>query len=505
MTYRDAQGRLKGCKPVAVIDIGSNSVRLVIYEGLVRSPTVLFNEKILCGLGHGVAKTGFLEEQSMKMALQTLKRFRTLCRQIGADEVYTLATAAARDAKNGVAFIQHAEDILQNKIYLLSGSEEAMYSAYGVVSTFYQPKGISGDLGGGSLELIDIDHSDVGEGITLPLGGLRLQYMSNNDSAVATKIVHEQFYKSSVVRTRKGTARYFYAVGGTWRNLAKLHMAMKHYRLPVMHGYEVEAVEMENFLRLVARGNIDDLRGIAAISQNRRKLLSYGAIVLIELIQCMQFEKIIFSGAGVREGFLYSRLPQAIQLSDPLIAACTEMAILRARSPKQAEELIDFTTNAFEVFGISETENECRYRQAACLLADIGWRIHPDYRGNEAANQIALGSYPGISHEGRLYAALAVFFRNTSLLVDKESLPIFQLATQNIIEKARILGETMRIAHLFSASVAGILPHLLWHKKADHIILQIPKNYAGLLGERPLGRLQTLSKIIKQPLAFEIF
>lgn len=247
MTYRDAQGRLKGCKPVAVIDIGSNSVRLVIYEGLVRSPTVLFNEKILCGLGHGVAKTGFLEEKSMKMALQTLKRFRTLCRQIGADEVHTLATAAARDAKNGVAFIQHAEDILQNKIYLLSGSEEAMYSAYGVISTFYQPKGISGDLGGGSLELIDIDHSDVGEGITLPLGGLRLQYMSNNDSSVATKIVHEQFYKSPVVRTRKGIARYFYAVGGTWRNLAKLHMAMKHYRLPVMHGYEVDAVEMENF------------------------------------------------------------------------------------------------------------------------------------------------------------------------------------------------------------------------------------------------------------------
>lgn len=503
MTYTNAQGRLKGRQPVAVIDIGSNSVRLVIYEGLVRSPTVLFNEKILCGLGQGVAKNGFLEEKSMKMVLHTLKRFRALCRQIGAYEIYTLATAAAREAKNRLEFIQNAENVLQNKIQLLSGSEEAMYSAYGVISTFYQPKGISGDLGGGSLELIEIDNSDVGEGITLPLGGLRLQYMSNNDIAVATKIAHEHLCKSSVVR--KGTARCFYAVGGTWRNLAKLYMATKHYRLPVMHGYEVNAIEMQDFLHLVASGNIDNMKGIAAVSQNRRQLLSYGAIVLIELIRCIGFEKITFSGAGVREGFLYSRLSQEIRRSDPLIAACTEMAILRARSPKQAEELIDFTTDAFQAFGISETENECRYRKAACLLADIGWRIHPDYRGNEAANQIALGSYPGISHEGRLYAALAAFFRNTSSLIDEETLPIFQLATSNIIEKARILGETMRIAYLFSASTAGILPHLSWHKKTDHVVLRIPSCYADLLGKRPFTRLKKLSKIIKFPLSFETF
>ncbi|UTO29025.1 exopolyphosphatase [Bartonella harrusi] len=503
MTYINAQGRLKGCKPVAVIDIGSNSVRLVIYEGFVRSPTVLFNEKVLCGLGQGVAETGFLEEKSMKMALRALKRFRALCRQIGAEDIYTLATAAAREAKNGSAFIQNAENILQNKIYLLSGSEEALYSAYGVISTFYQPKGICGDLGGGSLELINIDNSHVGEGITLPLGGLRLQYMSNNDIAVATKIVHEHFAKAAVIR--KGMARCFYAVGGTWRNLAKLHMVTKHYPLPVMHGYEVDAVEMKDFLRFVVSGSIDNMKEISAVSKNRRQLLSYGAIVLIELIQSMGFEKIIFSGAGVREGFLYSKLPQEIRVSDPLIAACTEMAILRARSPKQAEELIDFTTNAFDVFGISETENECRYRKAACLLADIGWRIHPDYRGNEAAHRIALGSYPGISHEGRLYAALAVFFRNKGLLIDAESIPLFQLASRSIIERAHILGEIMRLAHLFSASTAGILPHFSWHKKTDHIVLCVPRRYVDLLGERPLTRLKKLSKIIKLPLSFETF
>ncbi|AQX27939.1 exopolyphosphatase / guanosine-5'-triphosphate,3'-diphosphate pyrophosphatase [Bartonella sp. JB63] len=165
---------MKGRKPIAVVDIGSNSVRLIVYEGLVRSPTVLFNEKVLCGLGRGVAKTGILEEKSIEMTLRALKRFCAICQQIGAGEIYTLATAAAREAKNGSAFIQSAENILQNQIYVLSGNEEAVYSAYGVISTFYRPNGISGDLGGGSLELISINDSNLGEGITLPLGSLRL-------------------------------------------------------------------------------------------------------------------------------------------------------------------------------------------------------------------------------------------------------------------------------------------------------------------------------------------
>ncbi|MCZ2328183.1 exopolyphosphatase [Bartonella sp. F02] len=502
MTYTSAQGRLKGRKPVAVIDIGSNSIRLVVYEGLVRSPTVLFNEKILCGLGQGVAKTGFLEEKSIKRALQTLKRFRALCQQIGVNEIYTLATAAAREAKNGQVFIQNAEHILQNKIYILSGNEEALYSAYGVISTFYQPKGVVGDLGGGSLELINIDNSDVGKGITLPLGGLRLQYMSNNNIVTAEKIVRETLCKVS--HLSEVGAPYFYAVGGTWRNLAKFHMMATNYGLPVVHGYEVDAHEMKDFLHLVVSDDINTIKGISTISKNRRQLLAYGAVVLIELIQYMGFKKIVFSGAGVREGFVYSKLSQQVRASDPLIAACAEMAILRARSPKQAEELINFTTNAFEAFEISEIENEYRYRKAACLLADIGWRIHPDYRGNEAANQIALGSYPGISHEGRIYAALSVFFRNAGLFSDKELPTLFKLATVDIMEKARILGGIMRIASLFSTSIEGVLPNLLWEKKKDCITLHIPVRYADLIGERPLGRLKQLSKIIKLPVIFEI-
>lgn len=496
-----AQGRLKGRKPVAVIDIGSNSVRLVVYEGLVRSPTVLFNEKILCGLGKGVAKTGCLEPDSVEMALRTLRRFHAICEQIGVSAIHTLATAAAREAKNGPAFISEAEKILNAEVKVLTGKEEATYSAYGIISTFHHPDGIAGDLGGGSLELVDIHETSVGDdGITLPLGGLRLQDMSDNNLAEATKIARRYLKSSEILSKNKG--RNFYAVGGTWRNLAKLHIAVKHYPLPVMHGYEVEASDMESFLHRVAKGEIDQLKNISAISKNRRQLLSYGATVLTELMRCLNPKKIIFSGAGVREGFMFSELSPKTRLEDPLIAACQEMATLRARSPAQAYDLIGFTKNAFDIFGFQENEEQKRYREAACLLADIGWRFHPDYRGDQSANQVAFGPYPGITHLGRVYVALSVFYRNEGLFVDDDAPSIIKLANKEIVERARFLGGLMRVANLFSASTAGILPDLIWKTQDKSIVLTIPERHADLIAERPIGRLQQLAKVTNKDLRY---
>ena len=174
MTRSEAQGRLPGIAPVSVVDIGSNSIRLVIYEGLSRAPTVLFNEKVLCGLGKGVATTGRMDEDGVERALVALRRFRALSNQAQATRMYVLATAAAREASNGPDFIRRAEEILGHEIQVLTGEEEAKYSALGVVSGFHDADGIAGDLGGGSLELIDIKGKGFGKGVTLPLGGLRL-------------------------------------------------------------------------------------------------------------------------------------------------------------------------------------------------------------------------------------------------------------------------------------------------------------------------------------------
>src|SRR5437660_6048996 len=218
-----AQGRLDYGPPVAVIDIGSNSVRLVVYEGLTRSPTPIFNEKVLAGLGREVQSTGLLSADAVDKALGALRRFRALADAIGVKRLWVLATAACRDASNGRAFIAEAQRICGTKVDVLSGRREANYSALGVVSGVHRPDGIVGDLGGGSLELIDVHGSRIKTGVTLPLGGLALQDRSGRSMKKAEKIVKDAFDDLKLLRGGEG--RTFYAVGGTWRALAQLHMA----------------------------------------------------------------------------------------------------------------------------------------------------------------------------------------------------------------------------------------------------------------------------------------
>ena len=494
-----AQGRLPNRAPEAVIDIGSNSVRLVVYEGLARAPTLLFNEKVLCGLGRGLAKTGRLDDNAIESALAALRRFRALAAQAGAQRLHVLATAAAREAENGSKFITAAEGLLQTPIRVLTGHEEAYFSALGVVSAFHPADGITGDLGGGSLELVDVRGREIGEGVTLPLGGLRLLDLSGGSLADAAKIARKHLSATPMLASGKG--RNFYAVGGTWRNLAKLHMSAKHYPLHVMHGYEIVTDEAMSFLKRVAHGDLDKMRGIKVVSKNRRGLLSFGATVLLEAVKMMKPEKIVMSALGVREGYLYSLLSAEEQSVDPLLSASEELAILRARSPLHARELADWTGTAFSVFGFDETEEEARYRRAACLLADISWRAHPDYRGSQALNLIAYASFIGIDHPGRAYIALANFYRHEGLIDDALAPDIVEAGHA----PAPRTGAASRRAPacrlpLFRLD-AGRDPASAWRQEEDGMALVVPESLAELIGERPDARLQQLAKLTGEDVA----
>lgn len=498
-----AQGRLGDRRPVAVVDIGSNSVRLVIYEGLARSPTVLFNEKSLAGLGRGLAISGRLDEKAVSDVLATLKRFRFLAEQAGAEKVYAIATAAAREAENGPDFIERAEAALGIPVIVLTGQEEAYYSALGVVSGFHNADGIAGDLGGGSLELIDVHGREVGEGTTLPLGGIRLQETAGGSLADARKIARKLLRQDRILAGGKGRA--FYAVGGTWRNLARLHMESHHYPLEVMHHYEMPYPGCENFLQRAAKGDIDKMRGIEKISKARRALIPYGAGVLLELVHAMQPSVVIASAVGVREGFLFSKLSAALQSVDPLISAAEELAILRARSPVHSRELADWTGMTLRVFGIDETDDEARLRRAACMMADIGWRAHPEYRGTQSLNIIAHGSFMGVDHPGRAFIALANYYRHEGLLSDEASPQIRAIATPRLVERARILGAILRVAYLMSASMPGVVPHVWWRVENEKAFeLMIPERFGDLIGDRLEGRLQQLAKLLKLKLSTTI-
>jgi len=494
-----SQGRLQDRRPLAVIDIGSNSVRLVVYEGVARSPTVLFNEKMMAGLGRGIVSTGRLDDEAVRRAVEELRRFRALAEQAGAVSLHAIATAAAREAENGMDFVRRAEEILGVPIQVLSGKEEAAYSAQGVISAFHRPDGIAGDLGGGSLELIDIAGDAIGEGITLPLGGLRLQEMAKDSPVAAAKIAREELRRADFLAD--GRDRTFYCVGGTWRNLARLHMLSTNYALPVMHNYELGLDEMDAFLKLVAGGELGQIRGAKRISKTRRALLPYGAAVLREIIDAMQPKNIVVSAFGVREGYLHALLSPEERRRDPLISSAEELAILRSRSVTHARELAAWTDEAFAVFGIEESEDEARYRRAACLLADIGWRAHPEYRGTQSLNIIAHASFIGIDHPGRAFIALANLFRHEGIYEDDVSPAMKALAGPRYIERARILGALLRVVYLFSASMPGMMPKLKWREGEDRkLSLVVPASHADLLGERPDSRMEILARVLDRPM-----
>ncbi|WEX07478.1 exopolyphosphatase [Chelativorans sp. AA-79] len=503
MGIETSQGRLQDRRPVAVIDIGSNSIRMVIYEGVARSPTVLFNEKMLAGLGRGIVTTGELDPDGVTRAVQEFRRFRAICEQAGARSLHVVATAAAREAKNGPDFIRRAEEILGTDIQVLSGREEAHYSALGVISGFYKADGMVGDLGGGSLELVDVKGEAIGDGITLPLGGLRLREMAGGSLGEAAKIARREIARAPWLG--HGEGRAFYCVGGTWRNLARLHMCATHYPLEVMHHYEMDPVSATSFLKRVARGDIDKMRGIQGVSKSRRALLPYGATVLLEIIGAAKPSRIVFSANGVREGYLYALLSEGERAADPLISAAEELALLRSRSVTHAHELAEWTGEAFAALGVNETENEARYRRAACLLADIGWRAHPEYRGTQSLNIIAHGSFIGIDHPGRAFIALTSLFRHEGLFDDALSPEMRELATPVYAERARLLGGLMRVIYLLSASMPGVIPRLKWQKRDDGALaLLIPADRAALMGERPQGRMAQLAKLTGMNLMLDI-
>ena len=489
-----AQGRLDHGPPIAVIDIGSNSVRLVVYEGLTRSPTPIFNEKVLCGLGREVQTTGLLAADAVDKALSALRRFRALCDRMEVAQLWSIATAAARDATNGKSFVTEAERICGCKIDVLSGKREAELSALGVVSGFHRPDGIVGDLGGGSLELTEVHGHRIKGGVTLPLGGLALQDVSAKSIKKAERIVKKTLDDARLLEG--GAGRTFYAIGGTWRALARLHMWQTGYPLHVMHGYRLPAKEASDFSSLVHRVDPEMLSQIEVVTDARRPLLAYAALVLEHLVRTARPKDVVISALGVREGLLYSMLDPKEREKDPLIAAACELNLLRSRSPAHGEELTAWTDRFMASSGIEETADERRLRHAACLLADIGWRAHPDYRGEQSLNIIANAAFVAIDHPSRAYIALAVFFRHVGLVDEELSPRLRELASTRVLDRARVLGAALRVAYLVSASMPGVLPKTPMLVERGRLVLRFDNGLKALAGERVFIRLRQLARLV---------
>ncbi|MEQ1710546.1 MAG: exopolyphosphatase [Hyphomicrobium sp.] len=485
-------------EPLGVIDIGSNSVRLVVYDGAVRAPTPIFNEKVLCGLGRSVASTGRLDDAAVERAITALSRFRAIARVLRVKHLRAIATAAVREASNGPDFIARGERAAGVHVEVLSGEKEAAFAAQGIMMGFVDADGIAGDLGGGSLELIDISGNRLNDAGTLPLGGLRLIDVTGDRIEKAQEVVDDALARLPWIS--KGKGRKFYAVGGTWRSLAKLHMEQSNYPLRVMHGYSLPAREALAFAEQVRRAKkLSGVRGIEGVSRQRREVLPFGALVLERLLRKLEPSDVVFSVFGIREGLVFGLLPEYEQRKDPLLCFCEDYARLRSRSVEHAHELTKWTEALFQQPGPTETPDERRLRHAACLLSDIGWRAHPDYRGEQSLNVVAHSALGGIDHPGRIFLALAVFFRHTGP-DDGDATTLSSRLTAAVprraLKRARIIGAAIRAAHMLSIGMPGIIDETPLCYKGNKLVLTIPRSYASLDGERLRRRFQTLAELV---------
>lgn len=496
----DERSRSAELEPLAVIDIGSNSVRLVVYEGAVRSATPLFNEKVLCGLGRSVASTGHLGEEAVGRALTALARFRAITRILKVKNLRAIATAAVRDAADGRDFITRGEKACGAKIEVLSGEKEALLAAQGIRMGFVNADGLAGDLGGGSLELIDIYKDALNEATTLPLGGLRLIDMTGDKLDKALQVVDTEIAR--VPWLAKGRGRPFYAVGGTWRSLARLHMEQSNYPLRVMHGYSIPTRDAIAFCDLVRRTRkVSLLPGIEQITRQRREVLPYGALVMERLLRQLEPSEVVFSVYGIREGLLYGLLPEHERRKDPLLCFCEDYARLRSRSIEHAHELCTWTDALFTNDGPKESPEERRLRHAACLISDIGWRAHPDYRGEQSLSLMAHAGLAGVDHPGRIFLALAVYYRHVGTGdPDRDELSE-RLRTQiskRAQKRARIVGAAVRTAHMLSIGMPGVIDETPLSYDNDRLVLSIPKAYASLDGERLRRRFESLASLLER-------
>ncbi len=480
---------------IAVIDTGSNTVRLVVYDGLRRTPMPLFNEKVFCGLGKSVAATGRIEGEAALSARTALRRFAVLLRAMKVERIEAVATAASREAENGVEFIRELSREIDVKIRIISGAEEGRLSALGVLAGNPRATGLVGDMGGSSIELIAIADGSHGRAETLPIGPLKIKKSTVEQ---LDRRIDELLSKHRWIQDFAGET--FYAVGGSWRALAQAHMESVDHPVHVIHEYEIPAAEMMRFTGHISRMPQNELDALPGLSKRRAETAAAAAAVLNRLLRQTQVRRVVFSAYGLREGLLFDYLPKDLRARDPLVAACEEKGARLGRFPEHADEITRWTSTLFE----NESESARRLRHCASLLSDIGWRVHPDHRASQCLMEVVNSQFAGITHRGRATLALAVYFRYRAEPAEGDVGRLLAFAGK-AAKEARILGLALRLGHTLSGGAGGILGDCALQLLPGELCLRMPSQYADLAGDVLLRRLRQLAQAMGRKPRVDIY
>lgn len=480
----------RGLHRVGVVDVGSNSVRMVVFDGAARSPAYFYNEKIMAGLGEGMAKTGRLNPTGRERALAALRRFALLAKGMKVDPLTCVATAAVREAADGPDFQAEVEGETGLTLRVIDGAEEARLSAQGVLLGWPEAEGLVSDIGGNSMELAEVSGGTIGRRVTSPLGPFRLQTVTGGPKAL------DQHIRRVVEDLRDQIGRRherIYLVGGSWRAIARIDMERRRYPLTVLHEYRMTPLDVQATAAFIARHSVAELRAMTGIGQERMALVHLAAQVLSRLAQVFDPAEIDVSSYGIREGMLFEAMPEKLRRRDPLIEACRHAEKAQARMPGFGKKLHAFLSPVFPDLPPARA----RLYKAACLLHDTTWRAHPDYRAEVCFDNATRGNLGGISHPERVFLGLALLHRYKNSREGSRLAPLFALLAPEDIQEAEVLGKAMRFGAMFALESPEKAGALRWTPATRLLELELNPRTQALFGEVARARFMSLAASLR--------
>ncbi|PIE14554.1 MAG: exopolyphosphatase [Rhodobacterales bacterium] len=474
---------------VGVVDVGSNSVRLVVFDGAARSPAYFFNEKIMCSLGAGLAETGRLNPSGRVRALAAIRRFQRLAEGMGTGPLTAVATAAVRDAEDGMEFRDLVEEQTGLKLHVIDGREEARLSAQGVLLGWPGAYGLVCDIGGASMELAEISQGKVGNRVTSPLGPLQLKNLKGGKKGRKSHIrgIVEQLHTEMGPQHNR-----LFLVGGSWRAIARIDMERRGYPLQVLHEYRMSAKSVSATARFIAEHDPNDLRARCGVSSSRMALVPIAAEVLKQVVRTFRPRDIAISSYGIREGMLYEQMPQTLRDRDPLIEASWFAEAKDARIPGFGRTLFSFVQPLFK----SASPERLRLIKAACLLHDVSWRAHPDYRAETCFDNATRANLGGLRHSERVFLGLALLHRYSNSRTGTRFEPMYDLLAESDQQAAEVVGKAMRFGAMLWLRKDADMGKMKLYPKKKVLELRLSDDASPLFGEVAEARFNSLANAL---------
>lgn len=473
---------------IGVIDVGSNSIRLVVFEDDARSPDYVFNEKTICRLGDGLAASGRLSPDGRVRAAAALRRFTGLTKRMGVRKLITVGTAALREAEDGPEFRDQVQAETGVEIRVATGREEAHLAAQGVLLGWPNVEGVIADIGGSSLELAHVSGGKILSAVSTPAGHLRMGEGAGGQgqSDTARSALHALDSAASAFADAAGD---LILVGGAWRALAKAQMELTNYPLHVLQGYELSPKAATELCEWAIAASPSEVKKLSGSSSARASSLANGAVALLRLLNALKPSSVTISAFGVREGLVFEQMPEEMRALDPLIAVAQSTEARSARYPGFGDELFEWMRPL-----VAELPGApVRLARAACLLHDVNWRAHPDFRAAACFATVARANLSGVSHSHRLFLAAALVHRYKGTLTDASAKAAVRTLSEEAQYSTEVIGRALRLGAMITGSVPGLLSPTRLSVTEDELVLRLPADISTLFGERVERRFVALA------------